>query len=70
VGWRGRYELPTSVEAWRHNLSLGGLAGVCRRVGWGLNKQITFLFRKLSAALVVFKITVAEQSFRDKEKKF
>jgi hypothetical protein len=40
---RGRYKLPTSIAALRHNLSLG-LAGVCeegwlgsvRRVGWGL----------------------------------
>jgi len=25
---RGRYKLPTSIAARRHNLSLGGLAGV------------------------------------------
>ncbi len=25
---RGRHKLPTSIEARRHNLSLGGLAGV------------------------------------------
>ena len=30
---RGRYKLPTSIAARRHNLSLGGLAGVCKE-GW------------------------------------
>ncbi len=29
----GRYELPTSIEARRHNLSPGGLAGICKE-GW------------------------------------
>jgi hypothetical protein len=34
-GGRGRYKVPTSIAARRHNLSLGGLAGVDRRAGWG-----------------------------------
>jgi hypothetical protein len=32
---RGRYKLPTSIAARRHNLSLGGLAGHCE-IGWSL----------------------------------
>jgi hypothetical protein len=35
---RGTYKLPTSKAARRHNLSLGGLAGVWSRVGWGLKE--------------------------------
>ncbi len=37
-GGRGRYKLPTSVEARRHNLSPGGLVGIWRRVGWDLEE--------------------------------